>query len=326
MQIGPCKLSAPVVLAPMAGLTDAPFRRICLECGAGLVVGEMTSSEGRLRNTNVSQQRFTPDPADPLPVVQIVGADPAMMADAAAWAQKCGARIVDVNFGCPARAMCGKACGSAVMRDPALAREILQAVAQAVTIPVTVKMRSGWDAEHATALEIALAAQEAGFAAVTIHGRTRAQKFTGQAEYDTAKLLVDHLRIPVIVNGDIDTPTKAWTVLKATGAAGVMVGRAACGNPWLLGRVAAVCAGQDDPGEPDAAEVCRLASRHWQLHEAYWGCTVKAVRSFRRHLLAYSARLPQANEWRTRLLASDQPEDFEKVFSDCFGRGGHHAK
>lgn len=324
MQIGPIQLSAPVVLAPMAGLTDAPFRRICLECGAGLVVGEMTSSEERLRTTDMSLQRFRSDPLDPVPVVQIVGADPAMMASAASWAEECGAKIVDVNFGCPARAVCGKASGSAVMRDPVLAQEILAAVAHAVSIPVTVKIRSGWDEEHRNALQIALSAQEAGFCAVTIHGRTRAQKFTGYAEYDTARQLAAALTIPVIVNGDIDSPRKAKEVLQYTHAAGVMVGRAACGNPWLLGRIAAVIAGHSDPGEPLAEEICRVACHHWSLHAQYWGGTVKAVRSFRRHLLSYSARLPGAEQRRSRLLASDRPEDFEKVLTECFGKGNFH--
>lgn len=326
MQIGPIEISAPVVLAPMAGLSDAPFRRVCLECGCGLVVGEMTSSEERLRRTDMSLQRFRPDPFDPIPVVQIVGADPAMMADAAAWAAKCGAKIVDVNFGCPARAVCGKASGSAVMRDLGLAQEILQAVALAVSIPVTVKMRSGWDEEHRNALQIALAAQEAGFCAVTIHGRTREQKFSGHAEYKTAKVLANTLSIPVIANGDIDSPEKALQVWQYTHAAGIMVGRSACGNPWLLGRVAAVLAGKKDPGEPNAQEICRLARHHWSLHAQYWGHTVKAVRSFRRHLLAYNERLPEAKQRRSRLLASDRPEDFEQVFIECFGKGNFHER
>lgn len=179
MQIGPYQLDGNLVLAPMAGVTDAAFRVVCLEHGAAYAVGEMAASGAHLLHTEMTRRRYACDPREHFPVVQILGADPAEMADAAALAQDCGASMVDVNFGCPARVVCGKACGSAVMRDPKLAGDILRAVASAVTIPVSVKMRTGWDEDTKTAIEIAKTAQDAGFCLVTVHGRTRAQRFTG---------------------------------------------------------------------------------------------------------------------------------------------------
>ena len=179
MQIGPYRLDGNLVLAPMAGVTDAAYRTVCLKRGAAWAVGEMAASGSHLLGTEMTRRRYACDPREAFPVVQIVGADPAQMAAAAALAEQGGAAMVDINFGCPARVVCGKACGSAVMRDPKLAGEILKAVAGAVSVPVSVKMRTGWDETMKTAVEIARRAQNEGFALVTVHGRTRAQKATG---------------------------------------------------------------------------------------------------------------------------------------------------
>jgi tRNA-dihydrouridine synthase B len=212
------------------------------------------------------------------------------MAEAARYAQDAGFAVVDINFGCPARKVCGMACGSAIMGNEPLAREILEAVAGAVDIPVTVKMRTGWDGSHRNAIEIAKAAEGAGFAAVTIHGRTREDLFRGKAEYRTIARAVRELSIPVVANGDIDGPQKAVQVLKQTSAAGVMIGRAACGNPWLLGRIGTVLLGGADPGEPDRKTAGRTVLRHLRYHLEYWGEGLSAVRTFRKHAGWYLAR------------------------------------
>lgn len=209
MQIGPYQLAGNLVLAPMAGVTDAAFRVICLRHGAAYAVGEMAASGSHLLHTEMTRRRYTCDPRERFAVVQILGADPAEMANAAALAQECGAAMVDVNFGCPARVVCGKACGSAVMRDPKLAGDILRAVASAVTIPVSVKMRTGWDEDMKTSVEIAKMAQDAGFCLVTVHGRTRAQRFTGTVNRIDIAEVVRAVQIPVIANGDVTNPGEA---------------------------------------------------------------------------------------------------------------------
>ena len=305
MLIGSYTLVSPVILAPMAGITDAPFRRICLESGAGLVVSEMVSARDDLRETDLSRRRYESDPWNPIPVVQLLGADPRSMAEAARYAQGCGAAIVDVNFGCPARKVCGMACGSAIMANEPLAREILEAVAGAVSIPVTVKMRTGWDAGHRNALELARMAEGAGFSAVTIHGRTRSDLFRGEAEYETIANAVKALRIPVVANGDITDPDKAQRVLAATAAAGVMIGRAAYGSPWMLGRVGAVLSGGADPGEPDLRQAGRIVLRHLRYHLEYWGETLAAVRTFRKHAIRYLERFGGKEPARALAKESD---------------------
>ncbi len=318
MQIGPNKLVNPVILAPMAGVTDAPFRRICLELGAGLVVSEMVSARDDLRGTDLSRRRYEPDPWNPIPVVQLLGAEPGAMAEAARYAEDHGAAVVDINFGCPARKVCGMACGSAIMSDEPLARSILQAVAAAVRIPVTVKMRTGWDAGHKNAIEIARAAEDAGFAAVTIHGRTRTDLFKGEAEYGTIAQAVRALSIPVVANGDIASPQKAARVMEQTGAAAVMIGRAACGNPWLLGRVGAVLSGQRDSGGPERHAAGETVLRHWRYHLQYWGDSLGAVRTFRKHGRWYLERFGGKLAAQA-LMKETEAGAVERLLTDFFG-------
>lgn len=319
MLIGPYTLASPVILAPMAGITDAPFRRICLEMGAGLVVSEMVSARDDLRGTDLSRRRYEPDSWNPIPVVQLLGADPRSMARAARHAEDCGAAIVDVNFGCPARKVCGMACGSAIMASESLAREILEAVAGAVSIPVTVKMRTGWDASHRNAVELARMAEDAGFSAVTIHGRTRSDLFRGEAEYETIAMAVKALGIPVIANGDITDPEKAQRVLKKTAAAGVMIGRAAYGNPWVLGRVGAVLAGSEDPGAPDRLGAGRVVLQHLRYHLEYWGETQAAVRTFRKHAVWYLERFGGGDAARA-LVQENDAGTVRRILEDFFER------
>lgn len=313
MRIASFTPKAATVLAPMAGVTDAACRRIALEAGAGWVVGEMAASQARLRDTAKTTERFSADPTDDFPVAQILGADPAEMADAAQFAQSRGFKAVDINFGCPARVVCGKACGSALMQEPELAEAIVARTAAAVSIPVTVKMRTGWDREHKNAAELARRFEAAGAALLTIHGRTRADKFAGEAEFETVAEVVRSVTVPVIANGDITTPQKALAVMKKTGAAGVMMGRGAIGNPWLFSRTAAVLAGKVDPGEPAAAEVEAVLTRHLLLHLAQWPQDEElyAVRSFRKFLAPYLERFEGGAQAARGLVRIDAAEALE---------------
>ncbi|NKI16644.1 tRNA dihydrouridine synthase DusB [Spongiibacter sp. KMU-166] len=242
IRIGPHQLPARAVLAPMAGITDLPFRRLCLEFGAGLTVSEMLISNSDLWHTRKSHLRLAKDD-NALRSVQIAGADPAMMADAAARCEAMGADIIDINMGCPAKKVCKRAAGSALLREPELVAEILQQVVAAVSVPVTLKIRTGWSPEQRNGRDIARLAEDCGIASLAVHGRTRACRFNGEAEYDTIAEIKHSVSIPVFANGDIDNADKAVAVLAKTGADGVMIGRGAQGRPWLFREINARLAG-----------------------------------------------------------------------------------
>ena len=233
-QIGPHTIDSQVILAPMAGVTDLPFRRLCKRLGAGMVVSEMITADTRLWHTRKSSYRLQKDQNDSLNVVQIAGGDPEMMAEAARVNAANGAHIIDINMGCPAKKVCNVAAGSALLKDEKKVAEILQAVVNAVDIPVTLKIRTGWDKENRNAVDIAKIAENSGIQALTIHGRTRECKFKGEVEYDTIAEVKSNIQIPVIANGDIDSPEKAKQVLDYTNADAIMIGRAAQGRPWIF--------------------------------------------------------------------------------------------
>lgn len=238
MQIGPYSIAPKVILAPMAGVTDKPFRLLCKRLGAGLAVSEMTISDPRFWGTRKSLYRMDhagePDPIS----VQIAGTEPQQLAEAARYNVDHGAQLIDINMGCPAKKVCNAWAGSALMRDEDLVARILTAVVQAVNVPVTLKIRTGWDCDHRNGPTIARIAQDCGIAALAVHGRTRDQHYTGSAEYATIAQIKAALQIPVVANGDIDSPQKAAQVLRETGADAVMIGRAAQGRPWIFGEVA----------------------------------------------------------------------------------------
>jgi len=234
MQIGSYQLSNNLVLAPMAGISDRPFRGICKEFGAGLAVSEMVASNPALRDHKRTLLKADHEGEAGLRSVQILGTDPKLMADAAIYNVQRGAQIIDINMGCPAKKVCAVAAGSALLRDADLVKKILDAVVNAVDVPVTLKIRTGWDVLNRNAVDIAKIAESSGIAALTVHGRTRACKFEGQAEYETIKRVKQAVSIPVIANGDIDSAAKAQFVLDVTGADALMIGRAAQGNPWLF--------------------------------------------------------------------------------------------
>jgi len=297
MQIGRHRIDTPVILAPMAGVTDKPFRQLCKRLGAGLAVSEMTISDARFWNTEKSLRRMDhlgePDPVS----VQIAGTVPEVLADAARYNVDHGAQIIDINMGCPAKKVCNAWAGSALMRDEALVARILTAVVQAVDVPVTLKIRTGWNADNRNAAAIARIAQDAGIAALAVHGRTRDQQYTGSAEYDTIAAIKAMLQIPVFANGDIDSPQKAAQVLARTGCDAVMVGRAAQGRPWIFREIAHFLATGELLPEPSLQEVRDVLLGHLQqLHEFYG--EPAGVRIARKHLGWYAKDRPENAAFR----------------------------
>lgn len=270
LQIGPYHLSSNVLLAPMAGVTDLPFRSLCRTMGAGLVTSEMITCDPSLRNSRKSLQRQI-SRAEPEPrSVQIAGGDAHMLADAARYNVDLGAQIIDINMGCPAKKVCKKAAGSALMKDEALVADILNTVCKAVSVPVTLKIRLGWSKDQENALTIANIAEQAGIQALAIHGRTRACKFSGEVNYDAIAAIKQTLSIPVIANGDIDSPEKAASVLKQTGADGIMIGRAAQGQPWIFQQTNHLLIHGKNTSPPSLKEQQAILLSHLEhLHEFY---------------------------------------------------------
>jgi tRNA-dihydrouridine synthase B len=307
MHIGPYQLNSNLALAPMAGVTDLPFRQLCRSFGAGLAAGEMLTSNSKLWNSVKSRNRFShrdePEPR----IVQIVGGDAAMMADAARMNVDMGAQIIDINMGCPAKKVCNKAAGSALLKDEALVADILRAVVDAVNVPVTLKIRTGWDATHRNGTRIAVIAQDCGIQALAVHGRTRACMFEGEAEYATIRNIKQAVKIPVLANGDIDSPQKAQQVLELTGADGVMIGRAAQGQPWIFRDIAVFLnSGQQLP-PPSTAEVRAIMRAHLRKLYAFHGEDI-GVRIARKHIGWYAEGRPFADTFRRVVMRAETPD------------------
>ena len=291
MQIGPYRLSTNLIAAPMAGVTDRPFRQLCRAMGAGMAVSEMLPSDRRLYGSVKTRRRADHVGETPPASVQIAGADPARMAEAARYNVDTGAEIIDINMGCPAKKVCKVMAGSALLRDESLVGRILEAVVRAVNVPVTLKIRTGWDKKRRNALTVARIAEAAGVQGLTIHGRTRACRFSGEAEYDTIAAVKSYVRIPVIANGDIDTPEKAKAVLNVTGADGVMIGRAALGRPWIFRETLHfLLTGRRLP-PPDAAEIRRIVLFHLDKLYSFYGERI-GVNMARKHIGWYTKDLP----------------------------------
>jgi len=297
MHIGPHQLSNNVVVAPMAGVTDRPFRQLCKRFGAGMAVSEMVASSPHLWATHKSARRVDHrGEVDPISV-QIVGADPQMMAQAARHNVDQGAQIIDINMGCPAKKVCNVAAGSALMKDEELVRRILDAVVGAVKVPVTLKIRTGWDQQHRNAVRVARIAQSAGVSALAVHGRTRACGFTGDAEYATIAAVKSQVSIPVIANGDIDSPQKAKRVLDETRVDAIMIGRAAQGRPWIFRDIKHYLATGETPPPPPVSEVHVVLIDHLhQLHAFYGG--EMGVRVARKHISWYTKELTDSAAFR----------------------------
>jgi tRNA-dihydrouridine synthase B len=324
LRIGPYTLPNPLILAPMAGVTDQPFRQLCKRMGAGLVVSEMVTSDVRLWNTRKSSLRMVHS-GDPEPrSVQIAGGDPEMLAEAARRNVEMGAQIIDINMGCPAKKVCNKAAGSALLKDESLVREILQAVVAAVDVPVTLKIRTGWDRQNKNGIQVAKIAEDAGIVALAVHGRTRADLYMGEAEYDTIAAIKQAVSIPVFANGDIDSPLKAKMVLAATGVDGLLIGRAAQGRPWIFREIEHYLRTGEYLPAPSLLEVEQILLGHLTALHAFYG-DVMGVRIARKHVSWYLATLPGAREFRAhfnRLDSTDaQCANVREFFSERNNNG-----
>ena len=278
----------------MAGITDAPFREICTQFGAGLTVSEMVASNPILRHHPRTLLRAEHFENSGLRSVQILGTNPHDLAEAARFNVENGAQIIDINMGCPAKKVCSVAAGSALLRDEILVKQILEAVVNAVNVPVTLKIRTGWDYENRNALTIAKIAEDSGVAALTIHGRTRACKFEGFAEYETIKLVKQAVNIPVIANGDIDSPKKARFVLNKTGADAIMIGRAAQGNPWLFQQISHFLMHDELLELPSRNEIYRVLTLHLENLYSFYGSGL-GVRLARKHIGWYFGHIDEVD-------------------------------
>ena len=326
MRIGRHVIAPNVILAPMAGVTDKPFRLLCKRLGAGLAMSEMTTSDPRFWRTEKSLRRMDhvdePDPVG----VQIAGTVPAVMAEAARHNVEHGAQVIDINMGCPAKKVCNAWAGSALMRDEDLVARICEAVVRAVDVPVTLKIRTGWDATHRNAPAIARIAQDAGIAALAVHGRTRDQQYTGFAEYDTIAAIKSQLSIPVIANGDIDSPQRAAFVLAHTGADAVMVGRAAQGRPWIFREIAHFLATGEHLPAPEVTQAKRWFLEHLHDHYSLYG-EFTGVRSARKHIGWAVRGLPGGEDFRSAMNRLESSGEQVRALSEWFDRlGDEHER
>jgi tRNA-dihydrouridine synthase B len=300
VQIGPYLLRNNVFVAPMAGVTDRPFRQLCKQLGAGYAVSEMAASNPRLWATEKSSRRTDHTGEMEPKAVQIAGADPQDLADCARFNVERGAQIIDINMGCPVKKVCNSWCGSALLQDEALVEKILHAVVGAVDVPVTLKFRTGWDRLNKNALNIARIAEDAGIAMLTLHGRTRADGYKGDAEYDTIAAVKRSVSIPVVANGDITSPEKAKYVLEQTGADAIMVGRAAQGRPWIFREIEHFLRTGSHLPAPYVDEVRALMDEHLRAHYAFYGDFL-GVRTARKHIGWYVRDLAGGEEFRQKM-------------------------
>ena len=298
MKIGPHLLESPVIAAPMAGVTDQPFRNLCRKLGAALAVSEMVTSNTKLWKSKKTQFRLNHIGENAPRAVQIAGTDPIQMAEAAKLNADLGAEIIDINMGCPAKKVCKAAAGSALLRDEPLVASILHTVVTSVDIPVTLKIRTGWSEESKNAIQIAKIAEENGIQALTIHGRTRNDFFNGVAEYETIAEVKSAIKIPIIANGDIDSPKKAFEVLKFTHADAVMIGRAAQGSPWIFREIAHYLRTKEEMPPPTINERKDILLEHLGELYNFYG-EERAVRLARKHVSWYLGDLPGSREFRS---------------------------
>ena len=326
MKIGPYQLKNNLIVAPMAGVTDRPFRQLCKSMGAGMAVSEMVASNSLLWGSEKTRRRANHDgETDPISV-QIAGADPQMLATAAKYNVDEGAQIIDINMGCPAKKVCNVMAGSALLKDEPLVRRILEAVVGAVNVPVTLKIRTGWDRGNKNAVTVAKIAESCGIQALAIHGRTRACAFTGEAEYDTIAAVKSEIGIPVIANGDINTPERVKAVLDYTGADAVMIGRAAQGRPWMFREISHYLETGEKLPAPEVAEIHRVLVGHvHDLYDFYGEFT--GVRVARKHISWYTKGLVGSAAFRHAMnqlqTGVEQLAAVNEFFTHLASRGRH---
>ena len=317
LKIGPYTLLSPFVLAPMAGVTDAPFRRICRKFGAGMTTSEMTTADTSLWQTPKSRYRLDLDlDAEPV-AVQIAGSDPEQLRTAAIACVERGAQIIDINMGCPAKKVCRKLAGSALLKDEKLVASILDSVVRAVDVPVTLKIRTGWDPEYRNAVDIAHIAEDAGVQALAVHGRTRACRYKGDAEFETIAAVKQAVSIPVIANGDITTPEKSLEVLRLTNADGLMIGRGAQGRPWIFRDLGLLLNPTAEDTQLEKIELRDIMLGHLRdLHRFYGDLT--GVRVARKHLTWYCNSLANADNFRRQVVRVDSASEQIRLTKEYF--------
>lgn len=322
MNIGNIELSAPLALAPMAGITDLPFRLICRRLGCGMTVSEMVSAKGLLYKNVKTTEMLRIDDGERPTAIQLFGSVPAELAEAARMVEASGADMIDFNMGCPVPKIVNNGEGSALMKNPQLAHDILAAMVKAVKIPVTVKFRAGWDDNNRNAVEIARAVEAAGVSAVAVHGRTRQQFYEGKADWSIIADVKQAVKVPVFGNGDIFTVADGLRMLEQTGCDGLMIGRGADGNPWLFTALAAALRGEPLPQPPSLKERLAQAAEHLEMLIAYKN-EVVAVKEMRRHISAYLKGMPNAAEFRGRFHKVDTQEQFSELLAE-YSECAHH--
>lgn len=322
MNIGNIELSAPLALAPMAGITDLPFRLICRRLGCGMTVSEMVSAKGLLYKNVKTTEMLRIDDGERPTAIQLFGSVPAELAEAARMVEASGADMIDFNMGCPVPKIVNNGEGSALMKNPQLAHDILAAMVKAVKIPVTVKFRAGWDDANRNAVEIARAVEAAGVSAVAVHGRTRQQFYEGKADWSIIADVKQAVKVPVFGNGDIFTVADGLRMLEQTGCDGLMIGRGADGNPWLFTALAAALRGEQLPQPPSLKERLAQAAEHLEMLIAYKH-EVVAVKEMRRHISAYLKGMPHAAEFRGRFHKVDTQEQFSELLAE-YSECAHH--
>ena len=322
MNIGNIELSAPLALAPMAGITDLPFRLICRRLGCGMTVSEMVSAKGLLYKNVKTTEMLRIDDGERPTAIQLFGSVPAELAEAARMVEASGADMIDFNMGCPVPKIVNNGEGSALMKNPQLAHDILAAMVKAVNIPVTVKFRAGWDDNNRNAVEIARAVEAAGVSAVAVHGRTRQQFYEGKADWSIIADVKQAVKVPVFGNGDIFTVADGLRMLEQTGCDGLMIGRGADGNPWLFTALAAALRGEPLPQPPSLKERLAQAAEHLEMLIAYKN-EVVAVKEMRRHISAYLKGMPHAAEFRGRFHKVDTQEQFSELLAE-YSECAHH--
>ena len=322
MNIGNIELSAPLALAPMAGITDLPFRLICRRLGCGMTVSEMVSAKGLLYKNVKTTEMLRIDDGERPTAIQLFGSVPAELAEAARIVEASGADMIDFNMGCPVPKIVNNGEGSALMKNPQVAHDILAAMVKAVKIPVTVKFRAGWDDNNRNAVEIARAVEAAGVSAVAVHGRTRQQFYEGKADWSIIADVKQAVKVPVFGNGDIFTVADGLRMLEQTGCDGLMIGRGADGNPWLFTALAAALRGEPLPQPPSLKERLAQAAEHLEMLIAYKN-EVVAVKEMRRHISAYLKGMPHAAEFRGRFHKVDTQEQFSELLAE-YSECAHH--